>query len=254
MTRRERLERKLEKRREWADKALARSDQHYNVGHKMMDVIPPGQPILVGHHSERRDRNFRGRIDSHMTKFVEERQLAKHHVSKAGGLDAQLERTIFSDDANAIEAIEARIAENEARRVQMKKINAMYRKGDAEGLAAAGLNLEILRERLKTAYTWCQQPHPAYELQNLGQRISGDKKRLEHIKVQNERRATAEAAPNGITIENCQSGYCRVTFAEKPDRSVLNALKAAGFGWGAGSWSGKAEQLPAEVKSLVGRL
>ena len=43
----------------------------------------------------------------------------------------------------------------------------------------------------------------------------------------------------------------RVTFAEKPDREILDALRAAGFGWGGGSWCGKRENLPAEVKELV---
>ncbi|KKK74059.1 hypothetical protein LCGC14_2887540, partial [marine sediment metagenome] len=42
----------------------------------------------------------------------------------------------------------------------MKKINSLYRKGDAAGLAALGLNLETLREKLKTAYSWEKRPYP----------------------------------------------------------------------------------------------
>lgn len=251
MTRRERLERKVERRKEWAEKAEARSEQHYNVGHKMMDAIPFGQPILVGHHSEKRDRNFRGRIHGHMSKFVEERKLAAHHESKADGLATQLERTIFTDDHNATEALEQRVAENEAKRDRMKKINAMYRKGDAAGLEAAGLNLEQLREKLKTAYSWCQQPYPSYELTNLGARIREDKKRIEIVKQQASRRAEAEAAPNGVVLKVCNEGYCRVTFAEKPARSVIEALKAAGFWWGNASWSGKLEVLPQSMKDML---
>lgn len=53
------------------------------------------------------------------------------------------------------------------------------------------------------------------------------------------------------TLEPCAGGYCRVTFAEKPDRSILDALKAAGFFWCKGHCGGKLEQLPAEVKALV---
>lgn len=251
MTRRERLERKLEKRREWAEKAEIRSEQLSEQSHRMMSVIPMGQPILVGHYSEKRDRNYRNRAWNKMGKAVEQRELASHHVAKAGGLEDQLERTIFSDDSNAIEAIEGRIADNEAKREHMKEVNALYRKGDAAALAALGFDLEQLREKLKTAYSWCQQPFPGYELQNLGQRINTDKKRIEHIKTQNSRHAAAEAAPNGVTIEKCQMGYCRVTFAEKPDRSILNELKAAGFSWGAGSWSGKEEHIPESVKKLM---
>lgn len=41
--------------------------------------------------------------------------------------------------------------------------------------------------------------------------------------------------------------YVRVTFAEKPDREILKQLKAAGFRWGGGSWSGRRDALPASV-------
>lgn len=250
MTRRERLERKLEKRKEWAEKAETRANSLSEQSHKMMSIIPMGQPILIGHHSEKRDRKYRNRAWNKMGKAVEQRDLSAHHVSKAGGLEHQLDKSIFSDDNDATEALKARIEENEAKRDRMKKINALYRKGDAETLTALGFDLEQLREKLKTAYSWCQQPYPAYELSNLGQRISGDKKRLEFIKKQNETRAQAEATPNGVILKQ-YGEWCSVTFAEKPDRSILNTLRAASFRWGAGSWSGKLEHLPAEVKALL---
>lgn len=252
MTRRERLERKLEKRREWAEKAEQRADSLSEQSHKMMSVIPMGQPILIGHYSEKRDRNYRNRAWNKMGRAVEQRDLAEHHVSKAGGLENQLDKAIFSDDPDAVEAIEARIAENEAKREKMKKVNSLYRKNDIEGLAAIGINYETLKAKLAAAGGyWGSAPHLAYELSNLGQRISGDKKRLEQVKTQNTRRAEAEAAPTGTLLQNCNGGYCRVTFAEKPDRSVLNALKTAGFWWAKGSWAGKLEQLPTEVKTLL---
>ncbi len=253
MTRRERLERKLERRREWSEKAEKRSDQHYQIGHKMFDAIPFGQPILVGHHSESRDRSYRNRASGHMDKFVEQKNLAEHHDSKADGLEHQLDKAIFSDDGNAIEALEARISENEAKREGWKNINKLYRKGDATGLAALGLDLEALREKLKTAYSWMQQPYPAYELSNLGGRITTDRKRLEYIKQESARHDLAEAAPNGVTLEDCSGGYCRVTFAEKPDRSILDALRGAGFFWCKGHWGGKRDAVPQVVLDLIGK-
>lgn len=41
------------------------------------------------------------------------------------------------------------------------------------------------------------------------------------------------------------SDYIRVTFAEKPDRAVLDALRNAGFSWSRGSWYGYRAKLPA---------
>lgn len=252
MTRRERLERKLERRREWAEKAETRSDQLAERSDKMMSIIPMGQPILVGHYSEKRDRNYRNRAWNMMGRSVEQRDLAEHHESKADGLEHQLDRAIFSDDNNAIDALQARIDENEAKREHMKKVNALYRKQDAAGLTEIGVDYEALKAKLAAAGGyWGSAPHLSYKLSNLGQRISRDRKRLEQIKKQNERHAEAEAAPNGVVIKPCNGGYCSVTFAEKPDRSILDALRAAGFFWCKGYWGGKAEQLPAEVKALM---
>ena len=88
-------------------------------------------------------------------------------------------------------------------------------------------------------------------MSNLGGCIAADRKRLEQIKLRQQRAASADAAPNGVAFERFQSGYCRITFADKPEREILDALKAARFSWGAGSWTGKTDQLPANVAELV---
>jgi hypothetical protein len=250
VTRRERLENKLEKRQGWAAGATAKSNAAYNRSHALTAGIPFGQPVLVGHHSERRHRNALDKSWNALGKSVEMQKLAEHHESKAAGITAQLERTIFSDDDNAVEAIEMGIASREAERERMKKVNALYRKGNAEGLAEMGFNLEDLRTKLKDAYTWCQQPYPAYELSNLGGRITADKKRLDHIKRMNQEQA--EATENGVKIDRHEGGYCSVRFADKPDYSVIRALKDASFRWGAGSWFGQTENLPGCVAELEG--
>jgi hypothetical protein len=251
MTRRERLEKKLEKRQTWSDGATQKADAAFQRSHDLVKHIPMGQPILVGHHSERRHRNTLDKSWNALGRAVEQTKLAEHHESKAAGLARQLDHNIFSDDADAVEALEARIAENEAKRDSWKRINTMYRKGDAAGLAAVGLDLESLREKLKTAYSWCQQPYPGYELTNLGARIRADKERLQAVKVRRERTAAAESSANGVTREECAEGYVRITFAEKPERAVLDALKAAGFFWNRGSWAGKGDALPACVAELL---
>lgn len=252
MTRRERLERKLELRKEWADKANTKADAHFNAAHRIGDMIPFGQPILVGHHSERHHRRDLDRIDSNMRNGIERSDMAKHHTSAAAGIEHALDRSIFSDDSNAVEALEQRIAENEATRERMKTVNKLYRKGDAAGLAALGLDLETLKLKLAQAGPyWGSAPHLPYEMSNLGGRITADRKRLEVVKQRQKRTAKAEESPNGVTLETCQGGYVRVTFAEKPAREILDALRGAGFFWGAGSCGGKADALPQTVKDLL---
>lgn len=252
MTRRERLERKLEKRLEWASKAEARSERRFNAAHSLADAIPLGQPILVGHHSERHARRDADRIHSNMSKGCAETDLAKHHESCAAGLERALETSVFSDDSDAVEKLEARIKEREAERDRMKLVNKLYKKGDAAGLAAIGLDLEKLKRDLaaKGAY-WGDRPHLAYELTNLGANIRRDRERIEEVKRRMTRTAAAEASPTGVTISGV-TDFVTVTFAEKPERSVLEALKSAGFSWGAGSWHGYRERLPAVVLEMVG--
>jgi len=183
-----------------------------------------------------------------MRKGCELQDLSQHHTSKAGGLEHQLDKSIFSDDADSIEALEARIAENEIKRDKMKKINSLYRRGDTAGLEVLGLHLETLREKLKDAHSWEQQPYPSYSLTNLGARIRTDRERIKQIKDRQERSEKAENS-GGVLFETFGE-YVRVTFAEKPERSILDSLKAAGFFWGNGGWSGKADKLPADMVAL----
>ena len=49
---------------------------------------------------------------------------------------------------------------------------------------------------------------------------------------------------DGVTVARLGDDSCRVTFAEKPERSIIDALKAAGFFWNGGSWHGRAAELP----------
>src|SRR3990167_587842 len=65
--------------------------------------------------------------------------------------------------------------------------------------------------------------------------------------IRHQRVAVADNA-GGVNVEyfdgHTPREWCRVTFAEKPPREMLNALRAAGFRWGAGSWTGRADALP----------
>lgn len=244
MTRRERLERKVEKRAEWADKRRTAANAVFKrnetfTGDYAFNTQPGHIPL-------------RARIIKQNDRAYESLQVANHHDSKAAGLAQQLDKAIYSDDSDVVQAIEARIAENETKREQMKTINKLYRKGDAAGLAALGIDLETLKNKLAEAGGyWGKAPHLPYEMSNLGGRITADRKRLEYVKQQQERSAKAEASENGVTLEQCQGGYVRVTFAEKPAREILEALRGAGFHWGSGSWVGQGASLPEIVKGVL---
>lgn len=247
MTRRERLEAKLEKREEWADKAKARSAARFNSAHKLADQIPLGQPILVGHHSERHARRDAERIHSNMDKGVAEAKLADHHTSKASGLSIQLDRSVFSDDSDAIEQLEARAAETEAKAEKYSAINKAWRKskGDLAMLVGTGLVSQKLAETISETMRLCPWLKVPLDTTNLRAAVRRDRERIEEVKARLARAAKAEAS-GGVSIET-HGEYVRVTFAEKPEKEILDALRAAGFRWGDGSWTGRKENLPSSL-------
>lgn len=247
MTRRERLEARLAKREQWAEKAEARAEQRHATAHSILDPIPLGQPILVGHHSEGRHRRALDRADANMRKAVEETGLARHHEQKADGLARQLDRSIFSDDADAIEQLRAKITALTEQRDEYKRLNAWWRKhGTMQGCpgvsdeAAAKLDAEI-----PTRYSWERQPVPKWRISNIGAEIRRAGERIVEID-RRQARTTGAQASGGVLVEGT-GDYVRVTFAEKPAHKVLDALRAAGFQWGGGSWVGRRDALPAGI-------
>ena len=250
MTRRERLERKIEKREEWAEGRDDKANALRAYGDKFRgDHAFNTQP---GHIPER------DRMNKRDDKAHEHSQMAGHHRSKAAGLQHQLDRTIFSDDADAIDALEAKIAKMEAKRDSMKAANRIIRRKPkneptpeklkelsvlmGSGGIAASLLVPDFAGRIG---------FPSYALTNLGGNIGRCRKRIQQIESRNARQEKAEAA-GGVLIHETPNGeYCNVTFAEKPDYSVIQALKAAGFHWGDGSWGGQTKNLPEAVKEMV---
>jgi Domain of unknown function (DUF3560) len=66
-----------------AERADAAAAAAYQAAHDEMDLIPPGQPILVGHHSERGHRAALKRIDNRMRRSIEEDAKATHYQRAA---------------------------------------------------------------------------------------------------------------------------------------------------------------------------
>ncbi|MER7043638.1 DUF3560 domain-containing protein [Streptomyces jumonjinensis] len=63
---------------QYADNAATKSESAWKRGHQIADAIPMGQPILIGHHSERHARRDQERIDNAMRSSISERDRAEH--------------------------------------------------------------------------------------------------------------------------------------------------------------------------------
>ena len=251
MSRRERLEHKLEKREEWAaardrKAAALRASTPESLRRDWAFITQPG-------HIPERARMIRRDDKAH-----EHGQMADHHREKADGLRRQLDRSIFSDDVDAVEQLEAKAQELEERRAWCKRVNAAWRKakkpapddGPAWERIAAALGVEVgkLTEGRKNLVSqpYHGQPYPAYVSTNLGGRIRQARARIEEVKRRQRRTQEAEEA-GGVIVEG--EDYVTVTFSEKPERAILDALRAAGFWWRGGSWHGERAKLPGELQA-----
>lgn len=166
-TYRERRLRRAERLREWSATNERKSEQRGAVADEIMSYIPMGQPILVGHHSERRHRKDLERIESGIRTSFELGDKAADQARRADAIEAAAAGAIYDDDPDAIEALSAKIARMEAKRDEMKAANAEYRKTHRAEL------------KTMTPYQRGQAvPYPSYVLQNLGGNISRCRERL----------------------------------------------------------------------------
>lgn len=83
--------RRAERRREWAQKAEERSSRYFEKSEAAVSGIVPGQPILVGHHSEKRHRAAIDKSLAAMGRGVEEGEKAENHLGKAEYWDRKAE-------------------------------------------------------------------------------------------------------------------------------------------------------------------
>jgi hypothetical protein len=127
----ERKQNRIEHAQAQAAKNDQKADQLYNSAKLMADCIPFGQPILVGHHSEKRDRNFRKKIHNKFGQSFEAQDKAKHYARKAETIENS--EAIFSDDPQAIEKLKDKLANLQSAQAFMKAANKCIRKKDKEG-------------------------------------------------------------------------------------------------------------------------
>lgn len=74
---------KAERYNKWATSAENKSNAYYEASHEGRDFLALGEPIKVGHHSEKRHRALIDRNWNRMGKSVEMSKVAEQHESKA---------------------------------------------------------------------------------------------------------------------------------------------------------------------------
>ena len=230
MNRKERQEARAERYRQYAENAARRSTAAFNASSAAVENIPLGQPILVGHHSERAHRRALERSNSAMMRSVHESEKAAYYRQKAEAVENN--DNIYIGDDDAVERLKKKIAELSAIQEQMKGANKIVRAksmSDVDKIDAL-VHLGISRPKANKM-VGSQIIFPGYMLTNNNAKINAAKKQLakaETLASKEDREYTFD----DITIEECYSeNRVRVYFPGKPDEEMRTKLKRCGFRW-----------------------
>lgn len=150
--------------------------------------------------------------------------------------------SISSDDPNAPEHLQAKIAKHEKLHSDMKKANAAHAAflKNPASLDKSDLS-DALKEKVrnyKPAYSWEPHPFPPYSIQNNAANIKRMKDRVEQL-TKNRAKPSSETTFEGGKIhDNADDNRIQVFFDKKPDRDVIDKMKANGFKWApsVGAW------------------
>lgn len=244
-----------------AEKAHKEAEAGFERASKMAEIIPMGQPILVGHHSEKRDRNYRNRIQDTARRALEAEKKAKYYESKAASVGCG---GISSDDPDAVEKLHAELAQLEEAQRMMKEINRTIRKHKTtEERFAAIVALGYSEKTARNAVTPdCMGGigFAHYSLSNNNANIRRIKARIAELE-QAAMRPTREEEGNGYTYrEDTEENRVMFFFPGKPSEEIRQILKTNAFKWSPsrGAWvrqmTGRALYSASVVKKLLGEL
>ena len=155
-------ERRRERLLERAERKRREAEGHHRRADSMASIIPFGQPILVGHYSEKSDRRYRTRIHGHMNKWVELDRYAAELERRAEAVGTA---GISSDDPEAIDKLKAKVARLEAMQEKMKQANRAIRAHNDEDLKTLGFD-DAQIAKLKTPDFCGRVGFPDYALSN----------------------------------------------------------------------------------------
>lgn len=194
MTRRERLERRAERLRGWAAKREERAAAVFKAGEPFRgDIAFNTQP---GHIPER------ARINAREHRAFESMRKAEGMEGRAAGIERALNASVYGDDPDAIERLEARIAEREAEAALRLAVNRAWRaaKGGSAAFLAALKEIspdghQKIAEHVARTMGLCPWLRQPLDTTNLRAAIRGDRERLDRIRQERAKAIEQEGQP-----------------------------------------------------------
>jgi hypothetical protein len=212
-----------------AENAKRKADQAFRTSDAITDMIPFGQPILVGHHSEKRHRRAIDKSHNAMRKGIEESEKAKYYEQRAKSVESNT--AIFSDDPNATERLAEKIERLEKRQELMKAANKLVRKDDYDGLLEMGFTEKQVTDLLTPSRFGGGVGFPSYAITNNGANIRRLKERLETELKKAAMETTSIKYDCGVTLtQNAEDNRTQIEFpTERVSKEIYTLLKRNGF-------------------------
>ena len=227
----QRQQEKRDRMLERAERIRGESSRLYASGRTALEAIPFGQPILVGHHSERSDRAYRGRAVRKIDKAIELEQSANQLEDRADRVGSG---GVSSDDPEAVQKLAKQLAAAEALQAEFKKINAAHVAflRDPESLFTSDLS-ERIKEQIRTfvpPYSHVKHPIAAFQITNNGANIRRLRQRIADLEKAAVEPAVEAVSGNGYRMyEDKDENRIVFAFDEKPSPEILALLRSRAF-------------------------
>lgn len=234
MTREEKKQERIDRYNALLAKANKESTAAYNRSRDMVGSIPMGQPILVGHHSERGHRRLLDRSWDTMGRSVKLSEKADYYASKARA--AECNDSIYLEDQDAVERLSEKVKNLETKQEKMKAINKIVRNkkltNDAkiDQIEALGFPAETAQNLLRPD---CMGVIgiASFSLTNNNATLRTAKERLEQV-IKLKSAVAKEYEINGVkVVENPEANRLQLFFNGKPSDEIRASLKRNGFRW-----------------------
>lgn len=200
-----------------AEKARIRSEQYSNSNANRILQMTPGQPILVGHHSEKKHRRLIEKAHNDIRKSIEESEKSKYYIDKIESVENG--KVIYNDDPNAIGKLKDKLE-----------------------------YLERQRELIKA-----DEGHATWQLQNIGARIRETKRRINRLEKLESIEFEEKEFNGGKIIHNKEINRIQIIFDAIPDEKIRNELKHRGFHWSRreGAWQREFNEQTIKVTNIL---
>lgn len=217
-------------------KARREGESRVKAASQIASLIPFGQPILVGHHSEKRHRRDAQRIHDGFSKGFELARKADYYAQRAAA--AESNDAISSDDPECLTKLRAKLEAMQARLSDLREGKKAYGKAKTDDERRA------IRERLSVpsgCFRDGRESWARWSITNLSANARRVEQRIE--KLESNARQIAKLESTGPTsfgeIEiRTEDNRTQILFPGKPNEAVRVRLKSNGFRWApsVGAW------------------